>query len=533
MATRDPFSVLQASWDAVVEDTARRGRDASDAEIATDLCAAVDRFCAAEVDSLAIDREGRLGGAILEKAARLGLFGLTVPVDHGGAGLSMLAASRVVTRIARWDGSLATSVGLHCGLALAPLIEHGSSALRVRYLPDLAAGRRIASFAATEPEAGSDIASIRTTARRGADALSLQGDKAFVTNGGVAGFVTVLARTPELGGGRASTSLLAVDPRWKGVQRGREEHKMGLRGSSTIALAFDDVSVPLDHVIGEPGAGLALFQRALWWGRTLLSAGCLGSAESAVERAVAHVRARRQFGRPLARFELVRDHVARMRARELVMQSLIAVVGARHSRGGDVGWESSACKIACSEGAFSTIDTALQLHGGAGYIEETGISRRLRDCRVTRIFEGANDVLRLHVAASVLSWDLEGLLRGVALARRVGAPLTDVATRLEAESAPALTTVAEVVRRTSFRLVERQLLSARIADALVDLYGLFAALAVVEGDRRHGRDVGVAAARLALIVDRTLPRVQRLVETLDAPPDATLDVVAGVDLAEP
>lgn len=530
MAIRDPFTSLLDAWDTASEDAALGGLDESEAEIVHELGAMVDKFCTAEVDSLAVDREGRLGRRILDGAAERGLFGVTVPSEHGGAGLSMLATTRVVSALARHDGSLATTVGLHSGLALAALCEHGSPALRARYLPDVAAGRRVASFAATEPEAGSDIASLRTTAELDGGELVLRGDKVYVTNGGFAGLVTVLARTPGLGGARAGTSLLVVDPSWPGVQRAREEHKMGLRGSSTVAIGFDDVRVPLDHVIGEPGKGLELFQRALWWGRTLLSAGCLGSAEGAIGRAIEHVRSRKQFGRTLSRFGLVRRHVAVMRARELAMSSLLGAVGSGHGRGRDVGWESSACKLACSEGAFEVIDTALQLHGGAGYLEETGLSRRLRDCRVTRIFEGANDVLRIHLGAAVLSWDKDTAPARPRLAAHVGEPLTGLAARVDAEADLALAEIVKTARAAGFRLVERQLVLARMADALADLYAVFATFARVEGESRAGRDPSALANRLTLLVDETLPRVRANVAALAAPADEAIEPVARLDL---
>jgi alkylation response protein AidB-like acyl-CoA dehydrogenase len=531
MAVRDPFASLIDAWDTVCEDAARGALDASEAETVRELGPMVDRFCAAEVDSLAVDREGRLGRKILDGAAELGLFGITVPAEYGGAGLSMLATTRVIAALARHDGSLATTVGLHSGLALAALCEHGAPALRARYLTDVAAGRRIASFAATEPEAGSDIASVRTTAEVASGELCLRGDKAYVTNGGFAGILTVLARTPGLGGARAGTSLLVVDPSWPGVQRAREEHKMGLRGSSTVTIGFDDVRVPMDHIVGEPGKGLELFQRALWWGRTLLSAGCLGSAEGAIWRAIEHVKTRKQFGRTLSRFGMVRRHVAVMRAREFAMSSLLATVGARHGRSADVGWESSACKLVCSEGAFEIIDTALQLHGGAGYLEETGLSRRLRDCRVTRIFEGANDVLRVHLGSAVLSWDRDAAAARPRLAARVGPSLEALAARVDGELDAAIAEIVKTARAAGFRLVDRQLVLGRMADALAELYALVAAFARVEGESRAGKDASTLVARLALLVDDTLPRVQRNVAALTAPVgDEAIEPVARFDL---
>ncbi|MBI2895066.1 MAG: acyl-CoA dehydrogenase family protein [Deltaproteobacteria bacterium] len=527
----DPFRRLLGTFGEIAPAAARGARDEGEAEVVREVFGTIDRFCSQELGRL--DRDARLPAEVVDRAAELGLFGLTVPAEHGGAGLGMQAVARIIARLASFDGSLATTVGLHSGLALRPLVSLGTPAQKARYLPEVALGRRIAAVGGTEPEAGSDLSSIRTTATVADGRLIVTGEKAFVTNSAFAGLFTVLARTPGLGGAREGTSLLLVDlldPELVGVRRLREEHKLGLKGSSTTSIALDEARVPMDHLLGEPGRGLEHFRDALSWGRTFLSAGCVGSAEGAIRQAVEHVRTRRQFGRTLSRFGMVRERVARMRAQELAMQAVLSMTTALQESGEDIGWVSTVAKILCSESSFEVIDSSLQLHGGMGYIEETGVARRLRDCRVTRIFEGANDVLKLHLASACLMWDLGGLAAVGPLEPHVGPELAPLAARVDPTLAQVLAALAERVKRLGVRLVDRQLEARRIADLLVDCYALACAFALVRGRRERGRDPEPDQSRLTLLVELTLPRLRAGITGLAENADPAVEPVARVDL---
>jgi hypothetical protein len=231
--------------------------------------------------------------------------------------------------------------------------------------------------------------------------LRIDREKSYVTNGGFAGLFTVLVRTPGLGGDRAH-SLVCI-PAWTpGIVRGAEEAKLGIRGSSTVTVTFDDVRVPVDHVLGSPGDGMGQANGLLAWGRTLMSAGCVGAARGALDATLAHVRARRQFGSPIGDFAATRAHVAWMAARTHAMEAMVASVGHAHAGGASIELDSTMAKVLCSEGAFEVCDRAVQLHGALGFLEQTGVPRILRDTRITRIFEGANDVLLLRIGAAVL-----------------------------------------------------------------------------------------------------------------------------------
>lgn len=436
----------------------------------------VRAFCRANIDSARIDREARIDGDLLAAIAAQGWFGLTTPEDFGGVGLSLASATAVIAELASHDASVGTCVGLHSGLGLHALLHSATPAVRARYLPEIAEGRRIVAFAATEPGAGSDISSVRTTLSREGSALRLRGTKCFVTNGGIAGLCTVLARSPGLGGARAGHTLVLVDPRWAGVRRGAEEKKLGLKGSSTITLDFDDVTIPDDHVLGEPGEGLTLAHRALGWGRTFMAAGCLGAARWAVSAVSAHVESRVQFGRPLIQFPLVRTAIAELRAEVRAIERTLALVCAHD----DLALPSTVVKLLASEGAFRVVDRALQLFGGSGFIEDTGIARRLRDVRVTRIFEGANDVLRLHLACETLSKPI---------ARLEDPELDELGRTLE-----------DLRKKRGLRLFRDQALQFELADAIV---GLFAATALAH----DSDDVSVFARRIQL--DRAREALRR------------------------
>jgi alkylation response protein AidB-like acyl-CoA dehydrogenase len=373
-------------------------------DIVEPLLRSVRDFAKSNIRSLEIDREHTIPPAILHGLAELGLFGVTLPAEWGGAGLSALDATRVVTTLAEADRSVATTVGLHLGLGTRGLIAWGTRAQQEKWLPSLAAGEFIAAFATTEPEAGSDLSALKSVAAAGPDGLlRLSGTKLYVTNGAFASLLTVTASTPGLGGAARGTSLLLIDPKTKGVLRQPEERKLGLRGSSTTAFIFDDVTLPPDGVLGEPGQGGPQLAHVLSWGRMLLSAGCVGTARAALKAALEHVHHRRQFHRALVQQEVVQHSLARGSAIAFGMAALVRTAAAAEQDWDVLSRLTTSAKVFCSESAFELADLAIQLHGGSGYIEDTGMAVLMRDARVTRIFEGANDVLLTHAGLMELT----------------------------------------------------------------------------------------------------------------------------------
>ena len=506
--TLDPISRVLADLAVNGARAASPSRNADEQEGLPAFLHGVRVFCASSVDPAASDR-GRLAQVVLDGLGARGLFGLCVPLAFGGAGLSLGAAARVVTELALHDGSLAACVGLHSGLAINALLHRGSPALKERYLPDVAAGKRILAFAATEPSAGSDISAVRTTLAARDGTLRLDGSKCYVTNGGICGLLTVLARSPGLGGARAGHTLVLVDPAWPGVVRGAEEHKLGLRGSSTITIDLEGVEIPRDHVLGEASLGLSHAHEALAVGRSMLAAGCVGTARGALLTAERHVRERAQFGRPLARFPLVRRTLAEARASLHAVESTVRLACGLLGDGEDGAHDSLVAKVFASESAWSIVDASLQLLGGAGYIEDVGLARRLRDVRVTRIFEGSNEVLRLHLASASLSWALEESLV-VTLAPAVPVELQAMARTFDDLRARTHRTLTEVRKRHGFRLFEKQCLQVPMADAVIALYAMLAVLAraAIEGEAGPRATTELSCAVLARRATRALEQLR-------------------------
>ncbi|HPN11179.1 MAG TPA: acyl-CoA dehydrogenase family protein [Spirochaetota bacterium] len=389
------------------------GINSDETETVDMLVETIRRYAAAHIKPLEIDHDSTIPEIVLKKAAELGLFGLTVNSTYGGAGLSLKATCRAIEELAFFDSSTATTIGLHAGLGLRGLNYLAPVQLQKAYLPQLARGDVLAAFAATEPEAGSHIANIKTKAI-GSDArreLVINGSKIYVTNGSLAGVFTILAATPDLAGNKKGHSVILVPRDTPGLTVGEKEHKLGMRGSSTTSLFFDNVTVSYDNIIGTPGLGMEHLADILIWGRILMSAGCLGSARYAFSRACEYATVRNQFNAPIGTFGMIQSKIASMRKSIYTMEALIRSTTQNFEEGKDITFESTVTKVACSEGVWNIADEALQIHGGSGFIEETGIARVLRDSRITRIFEGTNEVLRYHTALQAFSWNRDDLMK--------------------------------------------------------------------------------------------------------------------------
>lgn len=355
-----------------------------------------DQYAVDNIDPVDIDARHRIPREVIGDLADMGFFGLSIPESHGGAGFGLLAVCRAIERIAQRDRSVATTVGLHLGLGTRGMIAFGSDRVKDRYLPDLAEGKRIAAFAATEPGAGSDLTGIATRLSATGGQLSVRGTKIFVTNGGFADVFTLLTSSPGLGGAQRGHSLVVMERDDHGLTIGPEEGKLGLRGSSTVSLHLDDVVVPNDRIIGDAGKGMSHAAHVLAWGRTVMASGCTGAARSALALTARHVQHRRQFRKTLGQQPVVREQVAHMAARLFAMEAMVTHTGVADDPA-SLMRRSTAAKVLCSEGDWLICDRAIQLHGGTGFIEESGLPLLLRDARITRIFEGANDVLLSHL----------------------------------------------------------------------------------------------------------------------------------------
>ena len=458
------------------------GKDADESAVVTAVCRSIDAFANKAIDARAIDRDHRIAPELLDEIRDLGLFGLSIPEEYGGAGLGLQGTASAIATLCRHDRSVATTVGLHSGLGTRGMVAFGTEKLRQTYLPDMASGSRIGSFATTEAEAGSDLTAIKTTAVAHGDGLKVDGTKAYVTNAGFAKVFTITASTPGLGGQRRGHSMLVLERDDAGVRFGPEEDKLGLRGSSTRGLYLDGLEIPMDRVIGTPGLGMSHLSHVLAWGRTVMASGCCGVAKRAFDQALDQVTTRRQFGRPIGTFDVVRRQVADLAASHYMMTSLVRYACAAEHDEATLFARSLAAKVVCSESAWEASDLSVQLHGGSGFIEETGLPLLLRDARIMRIFEGANDVLLVHAGAI----EARTHQRGEPLEGRVGGHAAPLAARADALAERLATLRAELTKAHGIRLFGMQDKLHRLGRLFVLCEATDAAVlrAEAEGDER-------------------------------------------------
>ena len=487
-------------------------------------------FARDRLDGARFDREKTIPADVRRGLAELGIFGTSVPEQYGGYSFSSSAYCRVTEEIGRTDASLGILVGGHQSIGLKAVLLYGSEEQKKKWLPPLAAGEKLAAFALTEPEAGSDAASIRTTARYdpAKDEFVLDGSKHWISNGGIADFFTVFAKDVALDAKdeHRRITAFAVTRDLPGLEIGPEEKKLGLRASSTVPLLFKDLRVPAWNVIGPRGAGFKIAVEVLNTGRTSLAAGCLGGSKVMIREAILHATQRRQFGTRVADFEMIRGKFARMVVNAYALESLVYMTAGLVDRGlSDYALEGAACKVFGTESVWNTINDALQIAGGNGFMEEYPYERALRDARVNMIFEGTNEILRVLVALSGLrdiGSDLEEVARALKTPMSNLGILTDYARRkirgyvarehLEAV-APQLAAEADLVTRyTRFfanaaegllsrhgkHVIEREYQQERLANVAVDLYASLAVLSRASSSvARAGAEKAAEELRLA------------------------------------
>ncbi|UCH62775.1 MAG: acyl-CoA dehydrogenase family protein [Fidelibacterota bacterium] len=461
-------------------------------------------------DPFEADEQAAYPEGTLEALAEMGVFGLNVPESYGGLGLSQTAFARVYEAISSIDGSLPTMVGGHSSIGVKGLLLYGTDEQKRKYLPDLASGKKLAAFAITEPGAGSDAAAIQTRAVRQSDGTwVLNGQKQWITNGGIADFFTIFAKMEVEVNGKKEDKISAFIVDWglEGFSRGGEEHKMGIRASSTVPLFFDNLVLPADSLLGDEGSGFKLAMEVLNSGRLGLAAGIVGGVKTIIREASKHARERQQFGRPIAEFEVIQGKIARMTVDTYVAESMVYLTTSLADRGDvDYSLESAICKVFASERVWEAVNEGLQVMGGLGYMKEYPFERGLRDARINLIFEGTNEILRLFIA-------LTGIKAPGAYLEQLGKALRDpikgfgfladyaftrareaVSSHHLAMVHPALKKWADhfthsVVRfhlvlnsaimKFGKRVIDRQLMLKRFADTAIDLFGMLAVLSRV------------------------------------------------------
>ena len=365
---------------------------------------AVREFAEKEIAPIAreIDEQERVPFEVLKKAGDLGLLGVPFPDHYGGADAGVVGYCVLMEEINRKCASTATIIGAHAQLCAMSIYLSGNDEQKERFLGAMCAGHKLGAWALTEPGAGSDAAHIRTTATRQGDDWVLNGSKMWITNGSFADVLVVFAATDRELGARGGITAFLVEKDFPGFKVGKVEPKMGLRASHTASLFFEDCRVPAANVLGQVGQGFATAMQTLDIGRCGLGASSLGSAKEAYDLALHYAVARQQFGRPIADFQAIQFKLADMAVRIYTMEQIVYDCASKVDRGESATLESSIVKLYCTEAASQVIDEAIQIHGGMGFSRELPLERMYRDARVTRIFEGTNEIQRHVIAGELL-----------------------------------------------------------------------------------------------------------------------------------
>jgi acyl-CoA dehydrogenase family member 9 len=464
------------------------------------LNASLRELAEAKIDPRKIEEKRWLGDDIVRELGERGLCGLYVPEEYGGQGLSQTGYARVFETFAQIDATLSIVMGVHQSIGFKGIHMFGTPEQKERWLPDLASGRKLAGFALTEPEAGSDAYNIQSRAVQQADgSWLLNGEKRYIGNGSKGDVFTAFARA-EVDGKDRHIALI-LEKGMKGFEVGERYDTMGLRGNDLRRLYFNDVRVPAENVLGEPGEGFRIAMQILNNGRIGLGTGSVGAAKGLLDLTIEHVKERRQFGRPLADFELVEEKIGWMVSYLFGLESLCYLTCGLVDAGvPDYSLESAICKVSGTEFLWYAANRSLQLKGGAGYMRDEPYEKVLRDIRIFPIFEGANDVLRAFIALSGIKPVGEKLsdLGGLELTDPIGSigVLADyVSGRIRPDKVtlahPELSRQAEAVseqvkelrditesllREHKKGIIERQYDQKRLADAVADIFGQIAVL---------------------------------------------------------
>jgi acyl-CoA dehydrogenase len=378
-----------------------------DAETLEALLDSIRRFVREELVPAEhqVDETDEIPPRIVEGMKDLGLCGMTIPEEYGGLGLTTEEEALAAIELCQTSPAFRSLIGTTIGIGSQGILMDGTDAQKQAFLPRLASGEILASFALTEPEAGSDAASLRTTARADFDDYVINGTKRYITNAPHAGIFTVMARTDRAIPGAAGITAFIVDAGTPGISFGKRDRKMGQRGSHTCDVIFDNVRVPASRVIGgagNTGQGFRTAMKVLDKGRIHIAAVCVGVAERMLRDALRYATERRQFGQPIASFQLVQAMLADSQAELYAARSMLLDAARKRDDGLNVSTEAACCKLFASEMCGRVADRAVQIFGGAGYVADSGIERFYRDVRLFRIFEGTTQIQQIVIARSMI-----------------------------------------------------------------------------------------------------------------------------------
>jgi acyl-CoA dehydrogenase len=352
-----------------------------------------------------VDETDEIPPHIVQGMKDLGLCGMTIPEAYGGLGLTTEEEVLAAIELCQTSPAFRSLIGTTVGIGSQGILMDGTEAQKQAFLPRLATGEILASFALTEPEAGSDAASLRTTARRDGDHYVINGTKRYITNAPYAGIFTVMARTDEAVKGAGGITAFIVDAGTPGISFGKRDRKMGQKGSHTCDVIFDGVRVPASRIIGgagNTGNGFRTAMKVLDKGRIHIAAVCVGVAERMLADALRYAMERKQFGQPIAEFQLVQAMLADSKTELYAARSMLLDTARKRDNGDNVATEAACCKLFASEMCGRVADRAVQIFGGAGYVADSGIERFYRDVRLFRIFEGTSQIQQVVIARNMV-----------------------------------------------------------------------------------------------------------------------------------
>jgi alkylation response protein AidB-like acyl-CoA dehydrogenase len=523
---------------------------------------AVRHFMHEQVDSFAIDRDADIPRSVIDGLAGLGVLGMTAPKAFGGRGFSQMQYRKVMEVLGGHDSSVAVFVNAHHSIGIRALILFGTPEQQARWLPSLCSGEKLAAFALTEEQAGSDAGNVQTTATPTEDgqAYILKGTKRYITNGGIADVLTVMARTPNPKGGESKVTAFLVTPDMPGFEVvDARMSKCGIKGTATGKLAFHDMRVPRENVLGEIGKGLKVALTVLDFGRTTFGASCTGAAKACLAAAARHAQRRRQFGRALSTLEAIRKKIGYLAACAYAMEAATTETAALIDSGAeDYMLETAILKVFATEYLWQGVYEVLQVHGGQGYFSDEPYERWMRDARINTIGEGANEVLKSFIAMVGMRDigmglkqtldDVKSVTRAVPAIVKFGAShigrlfqapkVTVIAPDLRADAdalghrvARFAWAVERCIMRYKEDVLERQYVHERIADAAIALYVASCTLARLDHEIATGKATEAVRTAGLLYLSMAIEKIDVSLSGLDRNHDEAYERAAEAALA--
>ena len=362
----------------------------------------IREFAEKEVKPLAaeIDEQERFPIETVEKMGKIGLMGIPIPTQYGGAGGTNMMYGMAVEELSRVCGTTGVVLSAHTSLCAAPILENGTEEQKMKYLPKLASGEWVGAFGLTEPNAGTDAAGQQTTAVLDGEEWVLNGSKIFITNGGYAHVYIVIAMTDKSLGTKGISAFI-VEKGTPGFSIGKKEKKLGIRGSATTELIFENCRIPKDNLLGKIGGGFAIAMKTLDGGRIGIAAQALGIAQGAMDETVKYTKERKQFGRSISQFQNTQFQMADLETKVQAARLLVRSAHYKKDNGIPYSVDAAMAKLFCAETAMEVTTKAVQFHGGYGYTREYAVERMMRDAKITEIYEGTSEVQRMVIAGKL------------------------------------------------------------------------------------------------------------------------------------